>query len=64
MALGLLSKRLTVEFCDELHLAVSMWSFRAESVSAWVKLLLDQNEEQARNELREIDGGYREGWTL
>ncbi|MEO6994007.1 MAG: DUF2075 domain-containing protein [Lacunisphaera sp.] len=37
-----------VHFDDELHLAVSMRSFRAEDVSAFVKALLDCEKEQAK----------------
>lgn len=36
-----------VEFDDSLHLAVSMRSFRAENVSAFVKLLLDCERDKA-----------------
>ena len=38
-------------FKDELHLSVSMRSFRAESVSLFVKQLLDLNQEAARKTL-------------
>jgi hypothetical protein len=43
-----------VEFRDELHLSVSMRSFRAERVSLLVKQLLDLEEEQAANTLSQI----------
>ncbi len=43
-----------VFFRDELHLAVSMRSFRAENVSLLVKQLLDLEDEQARRTLRAI----------
>jgi len=41
MALERARERTTVRFDDSLHLAVSMRSFRAENVSAFVKALLD-----------------------
>jgi hypothetical protein len=43
---------------DELHLSVSMRSFRAENVSLFVKQLLDINIEGAQKTLRELDGKY------
>lgn len=43
---------------DELHLGVSMRSFRAEHVSLLVKQLLDLDHEQARRTLGEIDERY------
>ena len=42
-------ERRNVHFDDSLHLAVSMRSFRAENVSAFVKALLDCEREQARD---------------
>jgi hypothetical protein len=42
----------------DLHLAVSMRSFRAEHVSALVKELLDLNEEDARATLRQLVDRY------
>jgi len=39
---------------DDLHLAVSMRSFRAENVSAFVKALLDCEKQQARQELEQF----------
>ena len=39
---------------DSLHLAVSMRSFRAENVSAFVKALLDCDEAQARHSFAEL----------
>ena len=47
-ALELVQQRQNVHFDDSLHLAVSMRSFRAENVSAFVKALLDGEREQAR----------------
>lgn len=43
---------------DELHLSVSMRSFRAESVSLLVKQVLDLDEENARQTLREVSDRY------
>ncbi|KAF0144886.1 MAG: hypothetical protein FD156_1457 [Nitrospirae bacterium] len=43
---------------DELHLAVSMRSFRAEHVSLLVKQLLDLNTNEARNTLTTIEKKY------
>jgi hypothetical protein len=43
---------------DSLHLAVSLRSFRAESVSAFVKALLDCEPQQARAALTQINGRY------
>lgn len=50
------SSRIT--FCEDLHLGVSMRSFRAENVSLLVKQLLDLEEEQARQTLSKIKGKY------
>ena len=43
---------------DELHLAVSMHSFRAEHVSLLVKQLLDLDANQARNTLAKVEKEY------
>jgi hypothetical protein len=43
---------------DELHLAVSMRSFRAENVSLLVKQLLDLETDQARQTLAKITGKF------
>ena len=43
---------------DSLHLAVSMRSFRAEKVSYFVKTLLDQEKDKARNALAELNARY------
>jgi hypothetical protein len=45
-------------FHDSLHLAVSMRSFRAENVSAFVKALLELQKDGARQELRKLSGRY------
>jgi hypothetical protein len=47
-----------VHFDDSLHLAVSMRSFRAENVSAFVKALLDCETHTARNHLATLAGRY------
>jgi hypothetical protein len=57
-ALERLGSRPKVEFRDELHLAVSMRSFRAENVSLLVKQLLDLEAAQARKTLQEIGHLY------
>jgi hypothetical protein len=44
----------STHFDDSLHLAVSMRSFRAENVSAFVKALLDCEKQQAREVYRQI----------
>ncbi|MFN0196482.1 MAG: DNA/RNA helicase domain-containing protein [Planctomycetaceae bacterium] len=45
-------------FRDELHLSVSMRSFRAENVSNFVKHLLDIDIERARDVYAELSGRY------
>ncbi|MEO7300858.1 MAG: DUF2075 domain-containing protein [Verrucomicrobiota bacterium] len=47
-ALANVSRRKDSHFDESLHLAVSMRSFRAENVSAFVKALLDCEKQQAR----------------
>jgi hypothetical protein len=54
----LLSSRKNVEFQEELHLAVSMRSFRAEHVSLLVKQLLDLEIKEARETLLKVYGQY------
>ena len=46
------------QFDDCLHLAVSMRSFRAENVSAFVKALLDCEKQQAREAFTELAERY------
>lgn len=53
-----LAARPNVHFDDDLHLAVSMRSFRAEHVSALVKHVLDHNAEEAREMLAELVDRY------
>jgi hypothetical protein len=45
-------------FDDSLHLAVSMRSFRAENVSAFVKALLDCDQRQARESFTQLANRY------
>lgn len=47
-----------VTYKDELHLAVSMRSFRAESVSLLVKQILDLDLEEASSTLRHVTESY------
>ena len=57
-ALDLLEDRSNVVFNEDLHLAISMRSFRAEHVSTFVKHLLDRDIESARQTLQQINGRY------
>jgi len=49
---------INVSYIEELHLGVSMRSFRAEKVSDFVKKVLDCELEQARAVLKELDSRY------
>ncbi len=51
-------ERPRTHFDDSLHLAVSMRSFRAENVSAFVKALLDCNEERAKAAFGQLRARY------
>ncbi len=53
-----MSGRSRVTFCDELHLGVSMRSFRAEHVSSFVKQVLDLEEVSASETFRRISDQY------
>lgn len=57
-ALDQISNRSNVTFKDELHLAVSMRSFRAEHVSLLVKQILDLETEQACRTFQQITDRY------
>ncbi|HXL82172.1 MAG TPA: DUF2075 domain-containing protein [Pyrinomonadaceae bacterium] len=57
-ALELLRTRSDVTIKDELHLAVSMRSFRAEHVSLLIKQLLDLEIEEARTTLANVSAKY------
>jgi len=50
--------RANVHYLEELHLGVSMRSFRAEKVSAFVKMVLDCEIARARDLLQEFEGRY------
>jgi hypothetical protein len=56
--LELLSGRPNVIFNNDLHLGVSMRSFRAEHVSGFVKCLLDREEADARRMLERVGDRY------
>jgi hypothetical protein len=45
-------------FDESLHLSVSMRSFRAENVSAFVKALLDCEKQKARDAFQELEAKY------
>jgi hypothetical protein len=53
-----IESRPNTTFKDELHLAVSMRSFRSENVSLLVKQLLDCDIDEARNTLRTVQEKY------
>lgn len=57
-ALGNLKSHSHITYCDELHLGVSMRSFRAEDVSLLVKQLLDLEIEPARRTYEKIKDKY------
>ena len=56
--LKILATRSNVFYNEDLHLAVSMRSFRAEHVSLLVKQILDQNIEDARATLEKVKEKY------
>jgi predicted metalloenzyme YecM len=53
-----IKSRSNIIYKDELHLAVSMRSFRAENVSLLVKQLLDLKINEARTTLASVDSKY------
>lgn len=53
-----LQTKSSVKFNSDLHLAVSMRSFRAENLSLFVKNLLDINSDEARKTHSKIAGKY------
>ena len=57
-ALDAVRQRQNTHFDDCLHLAVSMRSFRAENVSAFVKALLDCEKQQARDTFARLTDRY------
>jgi hypothetical protein len=56
--LEIVRERPRTDFDDSLHLAVSMRSFRAENVSAFVKALLDCEKEEAKRAFDELSARY------
>ena len=54
----IIKNRSSTVFRDELHLSVSMRSFRAEHVSLLVKQLLDLKPSEARKTLSNLEGKY------
>ncbi len=57
-ALEAVRQRQNSDFDDSLHLAVSMRSFRAENVSAFVKALLDCEKQHARDAFAQLADRY------
>lgn len=57
-ALDLVRERPKTHFENHLHLAVSMRSFRAENVSAFVKAVLDREERLAREAFAKLSKRY------
>ena len=53
-----LKSRANVHYLQELHLGVSIRSFRAEKVSAFVKMVLDCEIDRARVLLQEFEDRY------
>jgi hypothetical protein len=56
--LGKIQARLNVQYQDELHLSVSMRSFRAENVSLLVKELLDLKPQETKETLAKVEKKY------
>jgi hypothetical protein len=56
--IDVIRERARVHFDDSLHLAVSMRSFRAENVSAFVKALLDCQTRDAKHAFAELSSKY------
>lgn len=57
-SIKILQKTSSIKFNEDLHLSVSMRSFRAESLSLFVKNLLDLNQNEATNTLLKISTKY------
>ena len=57
-ALAVVRNRPNVHLEDNLHLSVSMRSFRAEKVSSFVKALLDHDQKLARESFASLGGRY------
>ncbi len=62
-ALQSLGQKATVVTDENLHLAVSMRSFRAEHVSRFVKAVLDRDTSEARDMLARIGPRYPIAFT-
>ncbi|MCD4785232.1 MAG: DUF2075 domain-containing protein [Candidatus Eremiobacteraeota bacterium] len=56
--LNTLSFHSNINYLDDLHLSISMRSFRAENVSLLVKQLLDLDKKEAQNTLEEVGTKY------
>lgn len=56
--INILKQKSEVKFNGDLHLAVSMRSFRAENVSLFVKNILDLNKNEAQKTLSQISENY------
>ncbi|MFH1121243.1 MAG: DUF2075 domain-containing protein [Bacteroidota bacterium] len=57
-AINILKEKCKVTFNADLHLSVSMRSFRAENLSLFIKYLLDQKHESASKTLLSISDNY------
>jgi DUF2075 family protein len=57
-SIQLLQNKSTVKFNEDLHLAVSMRSFRAENLSRFIKNILDLDIQNAKETLRSISENY------
>jgi len=57
-AIEIIKEKCKVTFNEDLHLSISMRSFRAENLSLFVKHLLDQKDEDARKILSSISENY------
>jgi len=57
-SINILEQNSEVKFNSDLHLSISMRSFRAERVSLFVKNILDLNKEQAQKTLSQISENY------
>ncbi len=57
-ALLILQDRQNIHFNEDLHLSVSMRSFRAGNVSTFIKHLLDRQHENARAVLQKVQSRY------
>jgi hypothetical protein len=57
-SISLLQSKSTVRFNEDLHLSVSMRSFRAENLSLFIKSILDLDVEKAKTTLLTISQNY------